>query len=105
MTTYMVIRDYNIINGRNFNEMDAKNGSNFAIIGNEVVNNLFDKEDPINKDITFYGSKYRIIGVLEKKGGFGGDTYADRTVFIPFKNSIRLANRGYLDYQITVVGK
>ncbi len=100
---YMVIRNYNIVNGRNFNEMDENNGSNFAIIGNEVVNNLFDKEDPVNKDITLYGSKYRIIGVLEKKGGFGGDTYADRTVFIPFKNSIRLANRGYLDYQITVV--
>jgi putative ABC transport system permease protein len=40
--------------------------------------------------------------VLEKKGGFGGDTYADRTVFIPIKNAIRIANRGYLDYRITV---
>ena len=99
---FMVIRDYNIIEGRNFNELDARNATNYAIIGHEVVDNLFGNEDPINKDITFYGSKYRVIGVLEKKGGLGGNTYADRTVFIPFKNSIRLANRGYLDYQITV---
>jgi len=99
---YMVIRDYNVENGRNFSHFDVQNGVNYAIIGDEVVNNLFKGEDPINKKISFYGSQFIVIGVLEKKGGFGGQTYADRTVFIPLKNAIRLANRGYLDYRITV---
>jgi hypothetical protein len=75
---------------------------NYAIIGDEVVKNLFKGEDPVNKKISFYGSQFVVIGVLEKKGGFGGDTYADRTVFIPVKTAIRTANRGYLDYRITV---
>jgi putative ABC transport system permease protein len=99
---YMVIRDYNIENGRNFSHLDIQNGGNYAIIGNEVVTNLFKGEDPINKKISFYGSQFIVVGVLEKKGGFGGETYADRTVFIPLKNAIRLANRGYLDYRVTV---
>lgn len=100
---YMVLRNYNIENGRNFSHFDIQNGVNYCIIGYEVVKNLFDDdEDPVNKKISFYGDQFIVIGVLEKKGGFGGETYADRTVFIPLKNAIRIANRGYLDYRITV---
>jgi putative ABC transport system permease protein len=100
---YMVLRNYNIENGRNFSHFDIQNGVNYCIIGYEVVKNLFeDDEDPVNKKISFYGDQFIVIGVLEKKGGFGGETYADRTVFVPLKNAIRIANRGYLDYRITV---
>ena len=99
---YMLIRDYNIENGRNFTSLDIQNGVNYAIIGYEVVKNLFKNQDPINKKISFYGNKYKVIGVIEKKGGFGGETWADRTVFIPFKNAIRVAKRGYIDFRITV---
>lgn len=100
---YMVIRDYNIVSGRNFTFLDVQNGVSYAIIGKEVVTNLFkDDEDPINKKISLYGNKYIVVGVLEEKGGFGGSNSSDRTVFIPFKNAIRVAKRGWLDYQITV---
>lgn len=99
---YMVTRNYNIENGRNFTAMDIKNAANYVIIGHEVVKNLFKDEDPVNKKISFYGSKFIVIGVLEKKGGFGGETYADRTVFVPLKSGIRIARRGYLDYRITI---
>lgn len=99
---YMIVRNYNIENGRNFNELDVQNGANYALIGNEVVKNLFKDEDPVNKKISCYGSKFIVIGVLEKKGGFGGQTYADRTIFVPLKNAIRLARRGFLDYTVTV---
>jgi putative ABC transport system permease protein len=99
---YMIIRNYNIINGRNFSQLEIENAANYVLIGDEVVQNLFKNEDPINKKISFYGSQFIVIGVLEKKGGGGGGTYADRTVFIPLKNAIRIARRGYLDYVLTV---
>jgi putative ABC transport system permease protein len=99
---YMIIRDYNIINGRNFTSFDIQNGVNYVIIGDELKNNLFKNEDPVNKKISFYGGQFIVIGVLEKKGGFGGDTGADRTIFLPLKNAVRIARRGYLDYRITV---
>lgn len=99
---YMVTKNYNIENGRNFTQLDVQNGANYVLIGYEVVKNLFKDEDPINKKISFYGNQFIVVGVLEKKGGFGGETYADRTVFIPLKNAIRVARRGYLDYRITI---
>ncbi|NJN25969.1 MAG: FtsX-like permease family protein [Cyclobacteriaceae bacterium] len=99
---YMLIRNYNIENGRNFTALDIQNGANYVLIGNEVVENLFKNEDPINKKISFYGNTFIVIGVLEKKGGFGGNTNADRTVFLPLKNAIRIADRGWLDYVLTI---
>ena len=99
---YMIIRDYNIINGRNFSQLDIQNGTNYAIIGHELVKTLFKDEDPVNKKISLYGNQYIVLGVLEKKGGFGGETWADRTCFLPLKNAIRAAKRGWLDYRITV---
>ncbi len=99
---YMVSKNYNIENGRNFTQLDIQNGANYVLIGSEVVSNLFEGADPINKKISFYGNQFIVIGVLEKKGGFGGNTSADRTVFIPIKNAIRVARRGYLDFRITV---
>jgi len=99
---YMIIRNYNIEAGRNFAPVEQQNGSNVVIIGHEVFNELFkENEDPINQEISFRGQPFRVIGKLEKKGGFGGETWADRTLFVPFKTGIRLARSGRLDYRIT----
>src|SRR5262249_38082834 len=40
-----------------------------TVLGAEVQEALFPKEDPIGKEITVEGLRYRVIGVLEKKGG------------------------------------
>ncbi len=101
--SFMRIRNYNIVIGRNFTPLDIQKGRNYVIIGNEVVKNLFeDGEDPVNKKISFYGTQFIVIGVLEQKGGVGGTDFADRTLFIPLKNAIRLSTRGNLNYRITV---
>ena len=69
-----------------------------------MVKTLFtENEDPINRQIKFYGNTYRIIGVLEEKGGFGGETEEDRNVIIPLLNAKRLDRRGNMRYNITTM--
>jgi len=98
---FMRIRDYNIVEGRNFTLNDIQYNTNYVIIGQEIVENLFeDNENPLDEWISLYGSQFKVIGVLEKKGGFGGSNWADRTVFMTLDNAIRLANRD-LNYTIT----
>ena len=57
----------------------------------------------LNKTIKFYGNNYKVIGVLEKKGGFGGDTEEDRNVIIPLINARRLDKNGRMRFNITTV--
>ncbi len=102
---FMVIRDYNIEKGRNFTEKDIQYNVESVIIGADLVKSLFEEnEDPINQQISLYGKKFKVLGVLESKGGMGGQTWADRTVFMPIGTAVRLANYD-LSYTITATIK
>ncbi len=86
---YLLLEGMNLAKGRNFSNVEIQYGSKVAIIGNETVKTLFGKEDPINEEISFYGAKYKIIGVLEEKGGMSGGG-SDRTIIVPTEAARRL---------------
>lgn len=71
--------------GRNFTDQESENGRYLAIIGKEVADKLFAKEDPIGKTIVVGAGRYKVAGVLKSKGtGFGGDD--DRIVYLTVNN-------------------
>lgn len=101
---YFSIKGIQIEKGRNFSSLETQFGNYVCILGTEVVKTLFDEnEDPLNRKIKFYGNTYRIIGVLEEKGGFGGETEEDRNVIIPLLNAKRLDRRGNMRYNVTTM--
>lgn len=81
---YMATSGYELQRGRNFSAQEVQYGSHVAIIGKDVVDALFAKnEDPIDQIITIGSGKYKIIGILKSKGnsaGFGGDKVAILTL-------------------------
>jgi putative ABC transport system permease protein len=101
---YFSIKGINIDKGRNFSALETQYGNYVCVIGTEVVKSLFNEnEDPINQTIKFYGNNYRVIGVLEEKGGFGGETEEDRNIVIPLVNAKRLDKRGFMRFYITTM--
>ncbi len=99
---YIAIKGIEIDNGRNFSGLEIQYGNYVCLLGTEVVKALFeDNENPVNKTVKFYGNNYRVIGVLEEKGGFGGDTEEDRNIIIPLINAKRLDRRGSMRFNIT----
>lgn len=98
---YLAIKGYKIDLGRNFTRNDQDNTLNVAIIGQEIVTNLFKREDPLNKVISFMGGQFKIIGVLEKKGSLGGGTGADRLILVPLETGRALAANRSLTFEIT----
>jgi putative ABC transport system permease protein len=98
---YLAIKGYSVSSGRNFNKSDLENSLNVAIVGQEIVNNLFEREDPLNKVISFMGGQFKIIAVLEKKGSLGGGTDADRLIIVPLETGRALAANRALTFEIT----
>jgi putative ABC transport system permease protein len=98
---YLGINGYKIDFGRNLNKNDMENSLNVVVLGQEIARNLFGNLDPLNKEITFMGSKYKVIGVLQKKGSMGGGNDADRIMIIPLDNGRGLAANRTLTYGIT----
>jgi putative ABC transport system permease protein len=73
------ILDVDLAAGRMLNENDANNRSNVAVIGSDVVQNLFSGVDPLNKEIRVEGQLYTVVGVGKKQGktlGQSRDNYA-----------------------------
>ena len=65
---YMAINNYEISAGRTINPVDIDYRNNVAVIGLTTAEDLFNKDNPINKEISINGEKYTVIGVLQDKG-------------------------------------
>jgi putative ABC transport system permease protein len=81
---YFKVTGYEIQFGRNFSNHELEYGSAMAIIGTDIVKQLFNDqaEQALNKEITLNDQKYQIVGVLKSKGASMNEG-ADRRVFIP----------------------
>lgn len=98
---YLGINGYKIDLGRNLDKNDLENSLNVVVLGQEVARKLFERLNPINREITFMGSKYKVVGVLQKKGSLGGNNDADRLLLIPLENGRGLAANRALTYNVT----
>jgi putative ABC transport system permease protein len=102
------IRSFEIDKGRYFSPFEASSGKNVALIGAEIAERLFEKSDPLGKDITIAGFKTTIIGVLKKegKGGISDNGLDDITlVTLNFgKSFINMRNR-FIDASLMIKAK
>ncbi len=81
--SYLFIRNYEILSGRNFVPEDNQNSSKVAIIGSTIATELFGDVDPINKTMRIGNVPFKIIGLLKTKGQSGMGMDQDDLVFIP----------------------
>jgi putative ABC transport system permease protein len=89
--------------GRNFSSLEVQFGSNVAVIGSELVEILFDKkDDPLAGEITVWGTRFRIVGVLSEQGAADGGS-SDRRVIIPLQSGRALAAGRDLRFSIDVL--
>lgn len=82
---YYSVKNFNIEKGRYFTETETNNGTPVAILGFTLAESLFDKEDPIGKEITIKKFKYRVVGVIEKQGESLFGNQFDNLVIVPVK--------------------
>jgi len=85
------------------NETDESNRSAVAVIGTDVVENLFPSQDPLGMEVRLDGQLYRVIGVGEKQGKTLGQSL-DNYIAIPISaylkqygahNSIRISGKAH----------
>ncbi len=91
---YLDVAGYEIDYGRNFSETDIIEGRQVVLIGQTIVDQLFDKSPTtaIDKAILVENTKCLIIGVLAGKGS-GSAFDADNVALLP----IQLVRKKYLD--------
>ena len=82
-TQFPSVRNFYPALGNFFSEQDLAGGSRVAVIGQTVYEELFELgEFPIGEDIRINNVNFRIIGLLEEKGGSGFNDQDD-LVLVP----------------------
>jgi putative ABC transport system permease protein len=100
---YMAIKGLELQKGRGLSALEVEYGTNAAVIGHKIYTTLYKKEneDPINSKITFLGTQFKVIGVIEEKGQLAEDNY-DNMIIIPIRLANQMAKGRGLSYELTV---
>jgi putative ABC transport system permease protein len=88
--SYLTIRDWSFSSGGPFTQSDMDSAARVALIGQTLVDNLFDSgEEPVGAVIRIKNVPFRVIGVLAPKGQSAQGSDQDDVIFIPFTTAER----------------
>jgi len=77
-----------LLSGREINTLDLENRSQVAVIGSDLVDELFYGTNPMGKEILLEGITYSVIGILAPSSVFGSSS-TNSTVIIPYTTAMR----------------
>jgi len=89
--SYINVENSEVVSGRFINKDEETNMARVAVIGKNVVRDLFDGQDPLGKQIRIKDQNFTVIGVFKEKGGGGfGTSSTDDSIFIPLKTAQKI---------------
>jgi ABC-type antimicrobial peptide transport system permease subunit len=65
---FLDVREWTLDSGEELGERDVRNGNKVCLLGQTLVKELFQGEDPLGKEVRVQNVSFRVIGVLTRKG-------------------------------------
>ncbi|MEO0731866.1 MAG: ABC transporter permease [Bacteroidota bacterium] len=103
---YLNSKGYEIEAGRNFTQREVDEGGNIAIIGSDLLDNLFDgkAQFALGKEIQAGPLRLTVIGVLKSRGS-SMNASQDRRVLVPLQTARRNYGSNRTSYDILIAIK
>jgi len=98
---YTKVNAFEIEKGKDFSAKDIANSKYYAIIGKDLEKELFDHQNPIDKEIIIRGNRFKVIGVLKSKQSNFTGSQNDK-IFIPLNLARSIFGKSASNYRITV---
>jgi putative ABC transport system permease protein len=87
------VRSWNVEKGGFFSDSDVRAAAKVCILGATVANALFEGTDPVGQTVRIKNFPFKVIGVLEVKGGNTMGQDQDDTVIAPYTTVMRLLKK------------
>ncbi|HET6851322.1 MAG TPA: ABC transporter permease [Pyrinomonadaceae bacterium] len=81
---YPEIRKWPVATGSFFTDADVRTAARVIVIGQTLVDNLFQGTDPIGQDVRVASLPFRVVGVMARKGQDPQGRDQDDVAFAPF---------------------
>ncbi|MDP3909494.1 MAG: ABC transporter permease [Gemmatimonadales bacterium] len=94
---YLELRNFRIVGGRSIRPLDVENRSRVAVVGSELVRELFGNAPPVGQTITVDGVRFLVIGIVAPiqfdiiPADF---SFVARRIYIPYSYLTRYAQGG-----------
>lgn len=92
---YLTIRDLTVASGAEFTQQDVDSATKVAVIGQTLVDNLFDGADPIGQSIRIRNVPFTVVGVLTPKGQSSQGQDQDDVILLPISTAKRKVLGGH----------
>jgi putative ABC transport system permease protein len=79
---YAVANNHFVAEGRFITDGDVRSAAPVIVIGSGIADSLFQRRDPLGKDVTIFGRKFTVVGVMEKQGATFFES-TDSHIYIP----------------------
>jgi macrolide transport system ATP-binding/permease protein len=94
---FPVAREWPVAEGIFFSESDVKSYLPVAVIGQTVVNNLFEGVDPMGRYILLNNIPFQVIGIMSPKGATPWGADQDDIIYVPLSTGmLRLFGQRYV---------
>jgi putative ABC transport system permease protein len=96
-----------VVNGRFFTQQEMDTRARVAVVGQDVVNRLFDGASPVGRNIRIGSVRFQVIGVMDVAGNSGpGGQNQDEIIYVPITTAqTRLGGRRSLtgEYRVSYI--
>jgi len=86
---FFVAREWEVQSGRDFNPEEVEGAGKVVLLGETVVRNLFDDQDPVGQQVRIRNVPFTVIGVMAHKGQSTQGSDQDDTVLMPITTAKR----------------
>lgn len=76
-----------IASGRGINILDVRSKTRVAVIGSDIVKDLYYAQNPLGQEILINGSTYTVVGTLTPSSGFATGSLND-SILIPYTTAM-----------------
>jgi putative ABC transport system permease protein len=87
--SYHTIRNFPVDTGRPFAVVDVERGHQVCVLGREVLRRFDIDDGVVGSSLLLDGRRFRIIGILESKGSFFGQSL-DEVILIPYTTALKM---------------
>jgi putative ABC transport system permease protein len=94
-----------LVEGRFLNPMDLTDERKVCVIGEQVVERLFEQEDPIGKYIRINGVYFSVVGRMRKKSSANMGDNPDAKIYIPFTTFQKAFNSLNMVHWYSIIAK
>jgi putative ABC transport system permease protein len=87
------VKSWNVEKGGFFGESDVRAAAKVCLLGRTVATALFEGQDPVGQTVRIKNFPFRVVGVLEAKGGNSMGQDQDDVVIAPYTTVMRLLKK------------